>query len=378
MRKALALLLVLLVVSVSGCIGTTENPTNTATTEASSAYVTVTDLLGRTVEVPAQVTKVVAAGPGALRLMVYLNASGMVIGVEDFEKRYNYGRPYIIAHPELKELPTIGPGGPGKLPDLEALVKLKPDVIFITYVDAKTADDIQEKTGVPVVVLSYGQLATFDDEELFKSLELAGKILGKEKRAEEVINFVKSIQDDLMKRTENVESPAVYVGGIGYKGAHGIESTEAKYPPFVVVHAKNVADELGDGHKFIDKEQLLEWNPDYIFIDEGGLKLVLDDYQKDPDFYNSLKAVREGNVYGILPYNFYTTNIGTALADAYFIGKVLYPERFEDIDPVEKADEIYTFLLGKPVYSVMAEQFGGFGKIDLANGTVKYSLPTSP
>ncbi|NJE02516.1 iron ABC transporter substrate-binding protein, partial [Thermococcus sp. JdF3] len=53
MRKALALLLVLLVVSVSGCIGTTENPTNTATTEASSAYVTVTDLLGRTVEVPA-------------------------------------------------------------------------------------------------------------------------------------------------------------------------------------------------------------------------------------------------------------------------------------------------------------------------------------
>ncbi|NJE84843.1 iron ABC transporter substrate-binding protein [Thermococcus sp. CX2] len=377
MRRVLAFLLILLLVPISGCIGnTSQSPTQSST--QTPAYVTVTDMLGREVKVPEKVESIVAAGPGALRLIVYLNASDMVVGVEDFEKRYNYGRPYIIAHPELKELPTIGPGGPGKLPDLEALVKLKPDVIFITYVDAKTADDIQEKTGIPVVVLSYGQLATFEDEELFRSLELAGKILGKEERAKEVINFIKGIQDDLTKRTENVESPAVYVGGIGYKGAHGIESTEADYPPFVVLHAKNVADELGEGHKFIDKEKLLEWNPDYIFIDEGGLKLVLDDYSKDPDFYNSLKAVKEGNVYGILPYNFYTTNIGTALADAYFIGTVLYPDRFEDIDPAEKADEIYTFLVGKPVYKEMAEQFGGFGKIDLANGTVKYSLPTSP
>ncbi|ASJ07265.1 iron ABC transporter substrate-binding protein [Thermococcus pacificus] len=372
MRKLLSLFLIVLVVSLSGCIGSM----NTGGTGKET--VTVTDALGRTVEVPAKVTKVVAAGPGALRLIVYLNASDMVVGVEDFEKRYNFGRPYIIAHPELKELPSIGPGGPGKLPDVEALINLKPDVIFLTYVDVKTADDIQEKTGIPVVVLSYGELATFDDEELFKSLELAGRILGKEERAKEVINFIKSVQDDLSKRTEGVEPKKVYVGGIGYKGAHGIESTEGKYPPFVAVRADNVADELGKGHHSIDKEKLLEWQPDYIFIDEGGLKLLLDDYRKNPDFYSSLKAIKNGNVYGLLPFNFYTTNIGTALADAYYIGKVLYPERFSDVDPAEKADEIYTFLVGKPAYREMAEQFGGFGKIDLENGTVKYSLPTSP
>ncbi|ASJ01454.1 iron ABC transporter substrate-binding protein [Thermococcus gorgonarius] len=372
MKKLLSLFIIALVVSLSGCIGSM----NTGGT--SKETVTVTDSLGRTVEVPAKVTKVVAAGPGALRLIVYLNASDMVAGVEDFEKRYSYGRPYIIAHPELKELPSIGPGGPGKLPDFEALINLKPDVIFMTYVDKKTADDIQEKTRIPVVVLSYGELATFDDEELFKSLELAGRILGKEERAKEVINFIKSVQDDLSKRTEGVEPKKVYVGGIGYKGAHGIESTEGEYPPFVAVRADNVADELGKGHHSIDKEKLLEWQPDYIFIDEGGLKLLLDDYRKNPDFYSSLKAIKNGNVYGLLPFNFYTTNIGTALADAYYIGKVLYPERFSDVDPAEKADEIYTFLVGKPVYREMAEQFGGFGKIDLENGTVKYSLPTSP
>ncbi|ASJ09717.1 hypothetical protein A3L11_01605 [Thermococcus siculi] len=372
MRKLLALFLVFLVVAVSGCMGSTQ------TAEAGKDTVTVTDALGRTVEVPAKVTKVVAAGPGALRLLVYLNASDMVVGVEDFEKRYSFGRPYIIAHPELKDLPSIGPGGPGKLPDFEALINLKPDVIFLTYVDEKTADEIEEKTGIPVVVLSYGRLATFEDEELFRSIELAGKILGKEKRAGEVVEFIKSVQADLVKRTEGVEPKRAYVGGIGYKGAHGIESTDGSYPPFRVVHADNVAKELGDGHHMIDKEKLLEWEPDYIFIDEGGLKLTLDDYSKNPDFYNSLKAVKNGNVYGILPFNFYTTNIGTALADAYYIGKVLYPGRFEDVDPAKKADEIYAFLVGKPVYGEMAAQFGGFGKIDLENGTVKYSLPTSP
>ena len=372
MKKLLSLFLILLVVAVSGCMGSTK------TSGAGKETMTVTDALGRTVEVPAKVTRIVAAGPGALRLIVYLNASDMVVGVEDFEKRYNFGRPYIIAHPELRNLPSIGPGGPGKLPNFEALIKLKPDVIFLTYVDGKTADEIEEKTGIPVVVLSYGELATFEDEELFKSLELAGRILGKEERAEEVINFIKSVQDDLSKRTEGVEPKKVYVGGIGYKGAHGIESTEGAYPPFIAVRADNVADELGKGHHSIDKEKLLEWQPDYIFIDEGGLKLVLDDYRKNPDFYNSLKAVKEGHVYGLLPFNFYTTNVGTALADAYYIGKVLYPERFSDIDPAEKADEIYKFLLGKPVYRDMAEQFGGFGRIDLENGTVKYSLPTSP
>ncbi|NJE26525.1 iron ABC transporter substrate-binding protein [Thermococcus sp. MV5] len=377
MKRTPFLLGMLLILLISGCINSSQSSI-TSNTSTVAQYVTVTDLLGRSVEVPSEVTKVVATGPGALRLIVYLNATDKVVGVEEFEKRYSYGRPYIIAHPELKDLPIIGPGGPGKLPDLEALINLNPDVIFMTYVDSKTADEIQEKTGIPVIVLSYGQLTTFEDEELFRSIELAGKILGKEKRAEDVLNFIKSIQEDLIKRTENAKSPDVYVGGIGYKGAHGIESTEAKYPPFVVLHASNVADELGEGHKFIDKEKLLEWNPEYLFLDEGGLSLVLDDYNKNPEFYNSLTAVKEGNIYGVLPYNFYTTNIGTALADTYFIGKILYPERFEDVDPVKKADEIYTFLVGKPVYKEMAAQFGGFGRIELTNGTVEYSLPTSP
>ena len=115
----------------------------------------------------------------------------------------------------------------------------------------------------------------------------------------------------------------------------------------------------------IDKEKLLAWNPDFIFIDQGGFAAVVEDYQKNPVFYESLGAVQSGHVYAQLPYNYYNTNLGTAIADAYYLGKVIYPDAFADIDPAQKADEIYRALLGQPVYAQMAESFGGFNQLTL-------------
>jgi len=66
-------------------------------------------------------------------------------------------------------------------------------------------------------------------------------------------------------------------------------------------------------------------------------------------------------VYGVLPYNYYNTNYETVLADAYFIGKVLYPDQFSDIDPQEKADEIYTQFVGKPVFKAINKNYKDLG-----------------
>ena len=46
-------------------------------------------------------------------------------------------------------------------------------------------------------------------------------------------------------------------------------------------------------------------------------------------------------------------NHETSLANAYYVGKVLYPEQFADIDPAEKADEIYEFVVGAPVFDLL-------------------------
>jgi len=339
--------------------------------EESPGLVTVTDSVGRVVRVPCPAARVVCRGPGVLRL-VYLDAVDAVAAIESgFEKNFPAGRPYRIARPELDRLPVVGAAAPCPQPNPEAILRVRPQVVFISHVEARVADTLQEQAGVPVVVLNYGPLGTFDAAELRRSLRIAGRILGREKRAEEVVRFIDACRKDLLQRSASVpdgEKPTVYVGGIGYKGTHGITSTERRFPLFELLRIRSVVDD-GQGkaaHIFVDKEMLVERDPEVIFIDEGGLQAVRNDYRKNGRWYGLLSAVKAGRLYGILPYNFYQTNIGTALADAYYIGKILYPRAFADVDPAAKADEIYTFLVGKPVYAAMAGRWGGFGRISLS------------
>ena len=330
----------------------------------------VTDMAGRQVTAPFDPEHIVCIGPGALRLIVYLQAESKLCGVENMEKMYPGGRPYWIAHPELSKLPSCGPGGTvsiNKKPDMEALLALAPQVVFVTYMKALLADNVQKILGIPVVVLSYGAFATFD-EKVFDAFKIAGNILNRKERAENLINYIEFLRNDLKTRTSGIsekQQPRVYAGGIGYRGAHGIESTEQHYIPFEWLGAENVAKQVRPvmgSHVFFDREMLLKLNPDFIFIDGGGLNLIAEDFRKKPEFYNALKAFLNKRVYTLLPFNWYATNIGTALFDAYAIGKVLYPKRFKDIDPANKADEIYNFFVGKPVFAKMVKTYGEIGQ----------------
>jgi iron complex transport system substrate-binding protein len=363
----LLVLLILVLLLLSGC---------NAAAQTRGEQVTVTDLLGREVSIPATVERVIAIGPGALRLYVYAGNLDCVVGVEQFEADSPTGRPYLLANPSLAELPIIGQGGPNNAPDPENILKVAPEVIFSTYAtEASAADELQAKTGIPVVVISYGTggfgTTSIFDEVVQDSLRLIGSITGQREKAQAATNYIQQARQDLEDRTKDIpdaDKPTVYVGGLGARGTHGIESTQGSYMLLDVIHARNIVDETGEsGSIIIDKEQLLAWDPDFIFIDQGGFAAVLEDYKKNPVFYESLSAVQNGQVYAQLPYNYYNTNLDTAIADAYYLGKILYPAAFGDIDPEQKADEIYQALLGQPAYSQMAETFGGFEPLTLSD-----------
>ena len=225
---------------------------------------------------------------------------------------------------------------------------------------------MQRTLAIPVVVLSYGSFATFD-ETVYDALAVAGQVLNRRQRADAVVSYIETLRKDLYHRTADASKqvrPGVYVGGIGYRAAYGIESSEQQYAPFDWVGADNVAERVPasvGSHVFMNKERLLQIDPEIIFIDGGGLTLLAGDYRKHPAFYKSLKAFADRRVYTLLPFNWYTTNIGTTLADAYAVGKILYPERFEDVNTKQKADEIYTFLVARPVYAQMEKYYGPIG-----------------
>jgi len=372
MSKVMAFLLALLLPALllAGCGRTAgQKEAETVPTVAQVQKQKITDLVGREVEIATPVQKVVAIGPGALRLVTYDEGASMVVGIEEIEKKPSPGRSYTMAYPDLKKLSSIGQGGPDTAPNEESLVTVKPEVIFVcSLVDKEKADQLQAKTGIPVVVLSYGPLATFN-EDAYRSLNLIGMIIGKEKRAQDVVNYLKQCEKDLGERTQDVpagDKAKVYVGAVSMKAKLGIESTQAKYPPFKFIGAKNVVDETGkSGTVMIDKEKIVSWDPDILFLDEGGYPVVTDDFNKNPAFYQSLSAVKKGQVYSQIPFNNYSTNIDTAFADSYYAGKIIFPQQFQDIDPIKKSDEIYQFLLGKPLYAEMVKDFGGFNKLEL-------------
>jgi iron complex transport system substrate-binding protein len=332
-------------------------------------------MLGREVLIPANVERVVAIGPGALRQYVYAGNLDYVVGVEQMETGKVSGKPYMLANPDLASLPVIGQGGPNNAPDPEKIIAVEPDVIFSMYAsDAAAANELEAKTGIPVVVLSYGTVGfgttAIFGEPVQNSLLLIGKITGETEKAQATVDFIQQSREDLEGRTNDIaqaDKPSVYVGGLGSRGAHGIESTQGQYALLDVINANNVVDETGNsGSVMIDKEKLLEWDPDYIFIDQGGFASVIEDYQMNPAFYESLTAVKEGRVFSQLPYNYYHTNIDTAIADAYFLGTVVFPDSFADIDPEAKADEIYQAMLGESLYAQMKENFGEFGELVLS------------
>jgi iron complex transport system substrate-binding protein len=349
---------------------TSQSMDNTEKTENENTEIVITDMLGRTITLENKAQTAIAIGPGGLRLYCYVADIEKLAGIEQIEKDSNVGRPYNIANPKLQELETVGPGGPNNQPDAEKLLMVNPDVIFSLYnSDPSAIENLQSKTGIPVIALSYGKIAVFDSA-IYESLEIIGKVMGEEERATEVVSFMKDVKWDLNNRTKDIseeERPKAYIGALSSRGTHGIESTSAGYALFEAVNVKNVVDETGEkGGLMIDKEKLLEWNPDKIIIDIAGLSIVKEDYQKNPDFYNAISAVKNGQLYTQLPFNYYSTNIDTAIANAYFIGKVIYPEQFKDINPEKKADEIYEFFVGQPLYERMAEDFAPFGEVNLS------------
>jgi iron complex transport system substrate-binding protein len=297
--------------------------------------------------------------------------------VDDIESKRNRfdSRPYALANPQFKTMPIFGQFRGQDNPELILTLDPQPQVIFKTYATmGHDPVELQSKTGLPVVVLDAGDLGVQRDR-FYATLRLMGKIVGKTERAESLVAYFDAAIADLTRRSSDMpesQRPSVYIGGVAYKGPHGFQSTEPTYPPFLFVQARSLArDEGGAGKDLsntdVAKEKIVAWDPDHLFLDLSTLQMGegaggLFELRTDPA-YATLRAVREGRVHGVLPYNWYSQNFESILANAYFVGKTLYPDRFADIDPKAKADEIYSFVVGKPVFTEMNRTFSNLAFI---------------
>lgn len=342
---------------------------NESSSSSNAEAQTITDMRGRSVEIPADLERIVAVGC-ALRPVCYLQAEDMVVGVEASEQEDNVSCAYRhVNHDLFASLPVIGDGGSsGVTINEEALMEAAPQLVICDSLSADEADNLQQKTGIPFVCLD--QPETVFDDKYYNNLELLGKVLGKEERAAEVVNYIKDINNDLEQRSaasENADNNTAYAAGISFRGGHGFDGTEANFQPFVACNIDNVVDGHGsDGAFTIDLETVSAAQPDYIFMECGNLPLIKENYSTNLAYYQALKAVQDGHTYSLISYRFYSTNVELALANCYQVGAMVYPDSFSDVNPTDKLDEISEFFLGEKLSSDLAAEGYKFEQLNIA------------
>ena len=372
-RLLYPLLCLTLMLSLAACGGAPDTDTSGDTDAQADTADTrvVVDSFGREVEIPSEVKTIVCTGSGALRMITYLQCTDRLVGVEDTDKEYETSplRDYAFVNYEtFRDLPSIGKGGgTANTAYVEELIQLQPDVILSGY-NEEALEDLAQATGIPCVSIRARSI-NFIDESFYTAMRVAAEVLGAQERCEEVLTYIDNIKADLSARTSGIpdaEKPTCYTGAVTYNGAHGFTGTYSNFGPFLAIGANNVADEVGEtGYFDADPERIVAWDPDLIFLDPGNMDLVRDEYKTNPGYFDSLRAVQEGNLYSCIAFNNYSTNVGYALADAYYAGIVMFPEQFADVDIADKTNEILEFLLGTPYYDEMEAAGLSFGVMEL-------------
>ena len=359
----------LMVVMLPAC-STGTQPSSSVTPNAEQQQMrTIIDSLGREVEIPVQVERIVPLG-NTPRMIAYLGLADKVVGIGGMKadqvtplQAYAYACKDVWAG-----LPLVGTDTAGATDYYpEQIISVQPDVILCSYTK-ELADEISSKTGIPVIAVPMGTLFKDDYKE---ALRLLGDVCGANERAEEVIGFVDACLEDLNTRTADVpesQKPSVLGAAATFKGAHGIEGVYVNYPVFTAISAKDVVSGVSEAESafIVDREQILGWNPDIIFLDAGNTNLVKEDVKSNPDFYAQLNAYNNGQVYQCPNSTSYYSNVEIPIVNSYYIASLLYPEQFKDISFEQKASEVFEFFLDEPNYLTTLEAAGyGYGKVDL-------------
>ncbi|WP_083842202.1 ABC transporter substrate-binding protein [Desulfosporosinus youngiae] len=251
MKKALSLCVVLfmLLTLLAGCGNSKATGFLAATVPENtpSGTKTITDSVGRTVEIPATVKRMVPLG-NTPRMITYLGLADKVVGLGGMDPdKINPVTAYAYANKDLwKSVPIVGTDAAGATDYYpEQIISVKPDVILCSYTK-ELADEIQTKTGIPVVAVPMGTLFGKDYED---ALRLLGDVCGAKDRAEKVISYINACLKDLASRTSNIpdtDKPTVLGAAATFKGAHGIEGVYTKYAVFEAISAKDVTKGISD------------------------------------------------------------------------------------------------------------------------------------
>ena len=292
---------------------------------------TVTDALGRTVNVPEQIDSVYCLGACSLRLVSYFDAVEKVQAIETagtFNTRDDQTY-YLINKAKFSTLPQVADTA-------EAILALNPSVIITSLAeDTAAADNLQTQTSIPVYVinadLEFG-------ETFYNQITSLGTLFGEQERATELNDGIAQMISDITSKTTTASPKSAYACGMFYYGGASFLKGSGNYLPFDYSKVTNAIEPAGNGQPYvITLETLIAANPDYIFIDSIGLSGAIDsinEYISTNTGLSDVSAVKNNEIYSTMIYKCYGTNWDNQLVNAYYVASImngeLYSWNFED------------------------------------------------
>ena len=303
-----------------------------------------TDSLGRTVTVPAEITKIAISGPLSQVYIIPL-AGDMLVGVSNAfaADAALYLPAYISEKTEIGQLY----GGKGEM-DLEALLAAAPDVVIdIGEPKGTMAEDLTaltEQTGIPFIHID-ATVATAPN-----AYRILGQLLGREEKAEELASWCEDTYAMIAAMMEKVDADGARKSLLYCLGSTGtnVMAEGSFHAETVNMMAQNLAivEEVsfsGDGNQ-VDLEQILLWDPEVIVFDPAS---CYDSVGSNPQ-WQTLTAIANGTYYKT-PYGPYGWLSSPPAVQRYlgmlWLGQLLYPE-YAEYDLQEKVTEYYQLFYG--------------------------------
>lgn len=319
--------------SCSSSGNTSIGSSDSAGASTSSASRTITDTAGRTVKVPAKITRVATVGTETTldSMMYVIGAQDMLVdGIPSTWGDESFLAPYRAIAPRLLQLPSVQPTVSGNV-DKEKLLSLNPDLVLAS--SAEVADEIQ-KLGIPTIVpyeSGTGQAMEHD-------VTLLGKVLNREKEAQAYVSYFEDLIDKAHQGIAGVPA-ADRPSGIYLNFDPLTQPTAVEGWIFSVLGVNNVIKGTVPGHFAFTNEQLLAWNPDYIVCQmPTDLPKVTQNSQFAP-----LTAVKKSHV-DVIPsgLNIWGDNTLEMPLGLLWTEKFVYPQQFADVDLAKETASFYS------------------------------------
>jgi len=333
MHKISVLLIILLMATLfTGC--SSNKAEQASQTAPKPTTVTVTDMAGRDVVVPAEVKSVALVWGPSTRFVLALGKGDIITGI-------NYKSDFAVkVAPNLANVGSVGKGQA----DLEALAKVKPDVFIHKATDTKSLDAVQA-LGIPAI-----GIVAETPEDLVKATELLGKVLGAEQKATELIAFYNEKNDFAKNLTKDIPADqrktVIVMGSELGKVAHG-EMLQS----FLVETAGgiNMAKDIQSKEIWptVGTEQIFAWDPDFIFCEDyTGAAYTIDELKKDSSFAN-LKAIKNNKIAYIPAHQdlWDFPGVQSSLGTLWMLNQ-MYPEKYSEADFIKDVNAFYTLAYG--------------------------------